>query len=64
MSTNSPLNENEKGQISTNKLEGKSMFHCKITVEVSNRNYLKGPELYGARKRPDHPPKITNTSRR
>ena len=31
-----PTNENEKGQISVYKLEGKSMFHCKRTVEVPN----------------------------
>ena len=63
----SHLNENEKGQISANKLEGKSISF--ITRELSRsptvvRNYLKHPESYGTRKRSGRPPKITNVARR
>ena len=63
MSKNSTLNENEKGNISAHKLEGKSISF--IARELSGfRNYLKDSESHGARKRPDHPPKITNAARR
>ena len=56
-----------KGQISTYKLEGKSISF--IARELSRsltviRNYLKDPKLYGIRKHPSCPPKITNAARR
>ena len=61
MPWNSQLNENEKGQISTYKLEGK--FISFIARELSRsrtvvRNYLKDHESYGTTKRPGHSPKI------
>ena len=47
MPRNSPLNKNEKRQISAYKLEGKSIFYCKRTVEVPNSwEKLKNPESY------------------
>ena len=66
MPSNSSHNENEKGQISANKLEGKSL--SLIARELSGswtvvRNYLKYPESYGTRKRPGCPPKLTNAAR-
>ena len=66
MPRNSPLNENEKGQISAYKLEGKSL--SLIVRELSRsqtvvRNYLKDPELYGTRKHPGRSSKITNEAR-
>ena len=58
---------NEKGKISADKLEGKSISF--IARELSRlwtvgRNYLKDPELYGTRKCPGCPPKIKNAARR
>ena len=67
MPRNSPLNENEKGQISVNKLQGKSLSFIESELLRSLkvvRNYLKDPELYGTRKRPGCPPKITNAATR
>ena len=66
MPRNYPLNENEKGQISTYKLEGKSI--SLIAGELSGsqtvmRNYLKDLESYGTRKRSGRPPKITKAAR-
>ena len=67
MPWNYPLNENKKGQIFANKLEGTSISF--IARELSKfrtivRNYLKDPESYGTRKRPGRPPGITNAARR
>ena len=64
MHRNSLFNENEEGQISAYKLEGKSI--CFIPRELSRsrtvmRNYLKGLESYVTRKRP---PKVTIAARR
>ena len=53
------LNENEKGQISANKLEGKSLSF--IAREL--RNYLKDLSCMAPEKCPGHPLKITNTAR-
>ena len=66
MTRKSPLNENEEGRISANRLEGKSISF--IARELSRfptvvRNYLKNSESYGTRKRSGCPPKITNTTR-
>ena len=66
MLRNSSLNENEKGQISGYKIEGKSMNFIARELSRSQtvvRNYLKDPESYGTRKRPGPPPKITNAAR-
>ena len=55
MPRKSPLNENEKGQISANKLKRKSINSISRELSRSRpvvRNYLKDPESYGARKRP------------
>ena len=63
---NTPLNEHGKGQISANKLEGKSISFIARELSRSRtavRNYLKDPESYDTRKRPGHPPKITNAVR-
>ena len=65
MPTNFPLNE-KKRQISANKLEGKSISFIARELLRSRtfvRNYLKGMESYGTRKRPGHSPKITNAAR-
>ena len=67
MPRNSLLNENEKGQISAYKLEGKSISFIGRELSRSRtvaRNYLKDPESYGTRKRLGRPPKITNAARR
>ena len=56
MPRNSPLDENENGQISANKLGGKS------TSFIARE--LKDTKSYGTRKRPDCPPKITIAARR
>ena len=61
------LNENEKGQISAYKLEGKSISFIARELSKSQtvvRNYLNGPESYGTRIRPGCLPKITNAARR
>ena len=63
MPGNFPLNENEKRQISAYKLVGKSL--SLIARELSRswtvvRNYRNDPELYGTRKPPGHPSKITD----
>ena len=66
MPRNSSLNKNEKGQISTYKIEGKSMSFIARELSRSQtvvRNYLKDSESYATRKRPGHPPKITNAAR-
>ena len=62
----SPLNENEKGQISAYKLETKSISFIArelLRSQTVVRNFLKDPELYGTRKCPGCPPKITNAAR-
>ena len=67
MYRNSPLKENEKGQISANEPEGKSLNFIARELSKSRtvvRNYLKDPKSYGTRKRPGHPPKITNAAGR
>ena len=66
MPWNSPLNENEKRQISVYKQEGKSINFIARELSSSQtvvRNYPKDPESYGTRKCPGHPPKITNAAR-
>ena len=65
MPRNSHFCENEKGQISAHKLEGKSISF--IIRELLRswtivRNYLKDPESYGTRKRPGRPHIITNAA--
>ena len=65
MPRNSHLNENEKGQISVDKLEGKSLSFIARELSRSQtvlRNYLKDPESYSTRKHPGRPPKITNAA--
>ena len=65
MTRNSPLNENEKVQISAYKLEGKYISFIARKLWRSRtvvRNYLKDPESYGTRKYPGHLPKITNAA--
>ena len=67
MPRNYPHYENEKGQDSVHKLEGKSISFMASELSRSGtvvRNYLKDPESYGTRKCPGRPPKITNTARR
>ena len=63
MPKNSPFNENEKGQISAYKPEGKSISFIPRELLRSwkvVRNHLKDPESYSTRKRRGHPPKIIN----
>ena len=67
MPRNSQLNDNEKGQISAYKLEGKSISFIVRDLSRSRtvvRNSLKDLELYGTWKRPSHPPIIPNAARR
>ena len=66
MPWNSPLKENEKGQISAYKREQKSISY--ITRDLLRSlmvgiNYLKDPVLYGTRKHLGRLPKITNATR-
>ena len=62
MPRNTPLNENEKEQISAYKLEEKSVSLSR--PQTVGRDNLKDPESYSTRKRPDRPPKITIAARR
>ena len=61
MPRNSSLNENEKGQISAYKQEGKSISFIARELSRSRtvvRGYQKDPESYSIRKPPGHPPKL------